>query len=281
MPALKPLLIFGLRGTLVERIHVRHVPEGMPAADLTVGMVKVWLRPHMMKVLKELQAHCRLAIWSSTTARNTTPLVSAVFESNVKLQTGKGSEATMPAHSMYAAAPSVASIKQEASNTSTILGSAEDAASASNGRGGRFDKKKRPTASTTAAEGDVALAAANIDTLRPQRVQFEFVWTREHTRVDDFRRLNAVVNDDSHATVKDLSQVFARFPSIAQPQNTVLIDDTPSKAKMHASNFVWLDGCDALRIKDETGLERLHEFVMKELLPAEDVRELLPRRIRV
>ncbi|CAC9469980.1 conserved hypothetical protein [Leishmania infantum JPCM5] len=261
MPALKPLLVFGLRGTLVERIHVRHVPEGMPAADFTVGLVKVWLRPHMIEVLNELQEHCRLAIWSSTTARNTHPLVNAVFGSNMTLQAGAGTATAAPA-------------KQEAVSTS-----AGAVASASNGRGGRFGKKRRPTTAEAADEESVPEAAINVP--QPQRVHFEFVWTREHTRVDDFRRLNAAVSDDNHATVKDLSQVFAQFPSIAQPQNTVLIDDTPSKAKMQADNYLWLDTCNSLRIKDETGLHRLRDFVMKELVPADDVRELLPRRIRM
>lgn len=261
MPALKPLLVFGLRGTLVERIHVRNVPEGMPAADLTVGLVKVWLRPHMVDVLNELQKHCRLAIWSSTTARNTHPLVNAVFGSNMTLQGAAGAATAAPSTQESASA------------------SAGAAASASNGRGGRFLPKRRPPAVDAANEERAAAAAINVS--QPQRIHFEFVWTREHTRVDDFRRLNAAVSDDNHATVKDLSQVFAQFPSIAQPQNTVLIDDTPSKAKMHADNYVWLDTCNSLRIQDETGLYRLRDFVMKELVPAEDVRELLPRRIRM
>ncbi|KAG5505178.1 hypothetical protein JIQ42_04366 [Leishmania sp. Namibia] len=274
MPALKPLLVFGLRGTLVERIHVRSVPEGMPAADLTVGLVKVWLRPHLMEVLSELQPHCRLAIWSSTTARNTHPLVSAVFGSNLQLQDSAGAATAGFAGSAAAAAPSSKQEEQGAAGTSATA-----AVPASSGRGARFGKKKRPAKDDAAAEE--TLSAVAIDTPQSQRIHFEFIWSREHTRVDDFRRLNAAVTDDNHATVKDLSQVFAQFPSIAGPQNTVLIDDTPSKAKMHADNYVWLDGCNNLRIRDETGLYRLRDFVMRELVPAEDVRTLLPRRIRI
>ncbi|GET87151.1 hypothetical protein, conserved [Leishmania tarentolae] len=260
MPALKPLLVFGLRGTLVERIHVRSVPEGMPAADFTVGLVKVWLRPHTLEVLNELQKHCRLAIWSSTTARNTHPLVNAVFGSDMMLQAGAGAAMAAPA-------------KQDATSTSAV-----DAASPSGGRGGRFGKKRRSPTADSVTEGSASEATTNVT--EAQRIHLEFVWTREHTRVDDFRRLNATLSDDAHATVKDLSQVFAQFPLIAQPQNTVLIDDTPSKAKMHADNYVWLDPYNNLHIRDEAGLYRLRDFVLKELVPAEDVRELLPRRIR-
>ncbi|AIN96697.1 hypothetical protein LPMP_141190 [Leishmania panamensis] len=279
MPALKPLLVFGLRGTLVERIHVRNVPEGMPAPDLTVGMMKVWLRPHMMEVLNELQSHCRLSIWSSTTARNTQPLVRAVFDRNMAPQAAAMAATAVTARSVLTAAPSATPTKHEIANASAIDADSDAAASARDGRGGRFGKKNRPATSDAAANESVS--ASIIDITQPQRVHFEFVWAREHTRVDDFRRLNAAVADDSHATVKDLSHVFAQFPSIAQPENTVLIDDTPSKARMQAANYVWLDGCDGLRIKDEAGLYRLRDFVMKELVPAKDVRELLPRRIRI
>ncbi|KAG5483371.1 hypothetical protein LSCM1_04919 [Leishmania martiniquensis] len=273
MPALKPLLVFGLRGTLVERIHVRSVPEGMPAADLTVGLVKVWLRPHLMEVLSELQEHCRISIWSSTTARNTHPLISAVFGVNTMLQADAAASTARLAHSVATTTLSAEQKQEEAGISATA------AAPSGSRRGGRFDKKKRSAQLDGGAEGSSSAAAISIP--QTQRIRLEFVWSREHTRVDDFRRLNAMVADDNHATVKDLSQVFTQFPSIARPHNTVLIDDTPSKAKMHAENYVWLDGCDKLRIRDETGLCRLRDFVMEELVRAEDVRELLPRRIRI
>jgi hypothetical protein len=275
MPALKPLLVFGLRGTLLERIHIRHVPEGMPAPDLTVGTSKIWLRPHMMEVLRALQPHCRLAVWSSTTARNTHPLISAVFDSSLTThadppppESAVGS-GFAKAQVQPPAAAAAAEAEGAAASSSSLPGTDGEKGS---GRGGRFNKKKRTTPQV------VAEAATRADAVEP--IRFEFVWTREHTRADDFRRLNASINDDNHATVKDLTQIFAQFPAIAQPENTVLIDDTPSKAKMHADNYVWLDTCEEFNITQIQGMLRLQDFVMKELLPAKDVRDVLCRRIR-
>ncbi|KPA77331.1 putative mitochondrial TFIIF-stimulated CTD phosphatase [Leptomonas pyrrhocoris] len=267
MPALKPLLVFGLRGTLMERIHVRNVPENMPAPDLTVGTSKVWLRPHMMEVLRALQPHCRLAIWSSTTARNSHPLVSAVFDSYLQSPAAAAASVTRSESSRgggFAKTP----VPPTAAPSATAAASASETSS---GRGGRFDKKKKASPAEEAVTEEAAALAP---------IRFEFVWTREHTRADDFRRLNATVLDDNHATVKDLSQLFAQFPAIAQPENTVLIDDTPSKAKMHADNYLWLDTCQGLNVTETNGMRRLQEFVMQELVPARDVRDVLCRRIR-
>ncbi|CAD2219374.1 hypothetical protein AGDE_02220 [Angomonas deanei] len=205
----KPLLIFGLRGTLLERVHVRRLPQNAPKEDLTVGLSKVWLRPGMVDTLLTLQNHCRLAVWSSTTARNTTPLIEAVFQD-----------------------ASVFDIHNEG--------------------------KKN---------------------LKPP-IKFEFVWTREHTVADDFRRSSAVVRDDEHATLKDLSSVFRQYAAIANEKNTVLIDDTPSKARMHADNYLWLDSCEGDGIKDTKAMKKLQDFVLQELLETSDVRDVLPRRIR-
>ncbi|CCW64273.1 unnamed protein product [Phytomonas sp. EM1] len=249
---MKPLLIFGLRGTLVERLHARNVPSGMPAPDLTVGLAKVWLRPHLLSTLLALQEHCRLAVWSSTTARNTRPLMSAVFnayatDADPGIVTGSRVAKQLKAQSSEAAPGS----------TETVS---------------RF-RKRGGKASSGFQTDDVS---ASLE----QSPKFEFIWSREHTSVDDFRRRNAVVNDDAYATVKDLSRVFQQFQEIAQPSNTVLIDDTPSKGKLHADNFLWLDTCEGLGIQDQQGMRQLHTFVMEKLLPAKDVRELLPARIR-
>ncbi|RHW71667.1 TFIIF-stimulated CTD phosphatase [Trypanosoma brucei equiperdum] len=193
---MRPLLVFGLRGTLLERIHAIRVPSGMPGGAITVGMSRVWLRPSAMETLLALQQHCTLAVWSSTTARNTTPLMEAVFSQHA------------------------------------------------------------------------------------QKVNFAFVWSREHTTADEFRRVSATSRDDQHATVKDLREVYRRFPEIATPQNTVLIDDTPSKGKLNASNFLWLETCEELKIENPNVMPALRRFVEEHLLAErEDVRRLLPARV--
>lgn len=277
MPALKPLLVFGLRGTLLERIHVRNVPAHMPAPDLTVGTSKVWLRPHMMEVLRALQPHCRLAIWSSTTARNTHPLISAVFDSNLQLHT-VGQPPSVRAPGAPGSGFGKTPMQVPVSAATAEVEASSSAGEKSSGRGGRFDKKKKTNALVEEAVASTSASTTAAAAVAP--IKFEFVWTREHTRADDFRRLNASVLDDNHATVKDLAQIFAQFPSIAQPENTVLIDDTPSKAKMHADNYLWLDTCEEANITDTNGMRRLQEFVMQELVPVKDVRDILCRRVR-
>lgn len=243
MVSVKPLLVFGLRGTLVERIHVRKVPAGMPAPDLSVGLAKVWLRPHLMETLLALQEHCRLAVWSSTTARNTAPLMEAVFNS-----------------------------PRQYANCGAAAAAAERAEDAEGDAGAAALKAARFARRSGAAGGGAAF--------KPP-LAFEFVWTREHTSVDDFRRVNAVTHEDEHATVKDLSQVFRTYPAIATPENTILIDDTPSKAKMHAANYLWLETCEELCIQRESGLPELRRFVEEVVLKQSDVRRVLPTRIRV
>ncbi|ORC86255.1 uncharacterized protein TM35_000291370 [Trypanosoma theileri] len=195
---MKPLLVFGLRGTLLERIHASRIPPGMPENAITVGMSRVWLRPGVMETLQALQPHCHLAVWSSTTARNTAPLMEAIFH-----------------HSSDSPA-----------------------------------------------------------------VRFAFVWSREHTSSDEFRRTTATSRDDQHATVKDLREVYRRYPDIATPRNTVLIDDTPSKGKPNAANFLWLETCEELKIENAQVMPALRRFVEEKLLAEkEDVRRLLPVRI--
>lgn len=244
---MKPLLIFGLRGTLLERLHVRNVPAGLPPPDLTVGLMQVWLRPEMMSTLLALQQHCHLAIWSSTTSRNTAPLIEAVFNSP----------------KFYPAASASATTGGQAPGAAT-------APAESSGEGARFKKRRR------LVEPEEAAPSHGSDV----RCNFEFVWSREQTSVDEFRRMNASVREDAHATLKDLTRVFAQFPHIAQPHNTILIDDTPSKAKDCADNFLWLDTCEGVRVMDREGMPRLLDFVQSEVLKEKDVRDLLPHRIR-
>ncbi|CCW67863.1 unnamed protein product [Phytomonas sp. Hart1] len=235
---MKPLLIFGLRGTLIERLYTSRIPNGMPTPDLTVGITKVWLRPHLLSTLRALQEHCNLAVWSSTTGRNTNPLVNAVFNFH--------------------------SINPSLSTNDTKAPDSAETPSRFRKRGGK-----------TSSGGKTGDAPAGLE----QPLKFEFIWSREHTSIDEFRRRNSVVNIDAHATVKDLSRVFQQFPEIAQPSNTIIIDDTPSKCKLQADNYIWLDTCEELAIQDEHGMKLLQSFIMEKILPAKDVRGLLPVRI--
>lgn len=244
----RPFLIFGLRGTLVERLHVRSIPVGMPDPDLTVGLTRVWLRPHMFSTLLELQKHCDLAIWSSTTSRNTLALMDSVF--------------------MNEAVWRKAAPEHFADNKKG--GTATPAAAAAPEKG-RFSRRVKG--------GGEEEATATGPFVSP--LDFKFVWTREHTMPDEFRRTNAVIREDMHATVKDLTRVFVEFPGLATPQNTILIDDTPSKAKHDAANFMWMDSCEDLGIQDEVGMKRLLDRIKNDVLPASDVRKVLPFRVRI
>lgn len=248
---MKPLLIFGLRGTLVERLHVRNIPQGMPDPHLNVGLTRVWLRHEMLQTLLSLQSVCHLAIWSSTTTRNTKALTDAVFQNSEVWKTNFPDRfGTPPPPGVPAESP---------------LPSADNSV-----EGGRFSRRK---------------ASDSIEVNQPvfqSPVKFEFIWSREHTNPDEFRRGNAIIRDDAFATVKDLSRVFEAFPNVATPSNTILIDDTPSKAKKNAGNFLWVDSCQDLGISDKVGMRRLLKFVEKEILEAniKDVRDVLPYRIR-
>ena len=72
------LLIFGLRGTLIDRQQASmRVTGPLPAA--TCGPYHVWQRPHAIDVLQRLSRTNDLAVWSSATHRNTAPFVKAVF----------------------------------------------------------------------------------------------------------------------------------------------------------------------------------------------------------
>lgn len=260
---MKPFLIFGLRGTLVERLHVRNIPNGMPEPHLNVGLTRVWLRHDMLETLLALQSTCHLAIWSSTTARNTKALTDAVFHNEgvwKKMLPEKfGSSSSTSAAGTAAAATATAATNSETGSAAGEKGS------------GRFSRRK------VVAE-EPTVAPVNPTFVSP--VKFEFIWTREHTIPDEFRRTNAIIRDDAHATIKDLSRVYAAFPGLATPANTILIDDTPSKAKLDAANFLWVDSCQDLGIADKVGMKRLLSFINTELTPGRDVRSILPQRIR-
>ena len=66
------LVIFGLRGCLLERASFRDpLPAGVPPAHYIAGAGRLWVRPKAIEVLEHLHTYCDLAIWSSTTPRNT------------------------------------------------------------------------------------------------------------------------------------------------------------------------------------------------------------------
>lgn len=201
----RPLIIFGLRGTLLERLHTARVPIAMPPASHTVGMHKVWVRNRALDSLKKLNENCDLAIWSSTTTRNTLPVVEAVFG-------------------------------------------------------------QKPTPATQ--------LNTNADAL------FKFVWSREQTHPDDFRRSAPVDAEDENATMKDLADVFKVFPQYS-PERTVLVDDTPSKCRGNAGNFLWIGGLegDANKILKDEEMTKLVKYVEGTLLKAKDVRSVLPHRL--
>lgn len=262
---MKPFLIFGLRGTLVERLHVRNIPTGMPEPHLNVGLTRVWLRHDVLSVLLALQTKCHLAIWSSTTARNTKALIDGVFNNEEVWKKNFpekfGSNQNLERAARDTAAAAAATLPENAKSSQGI-------------EKGRFSRRK----SAAEEASSPLLPVTNPSFVSP--IKFEFIWTREHTAPDEFRRSNAVIREDSHATIKDLNRVYAAFPDIATPQNTILIDDTPSKAKNSAANFLWVDSCQDLGVTDRVGMRRLLEFVEKDLSTTKDVRCLLPQRIR-
>ena len=208
------LLVFGMRGTLLERLHHSKVPQGMPPATYTVGTHRIWMRRDVLPTLEALKSMgCAMAIWSSTTRRNTDPLVQQCFQ----MSSGEGS-----------------------------------------------------TSDAT---------------------PFEFVWSREQTIADDYRRSIIVDPEDEHATIKDLNQVWSKETPLSffinkerarqwTPERTVLIEDTASKGRTCAGNLLVLPTCSELEIASEyAGMERLKEFVATKLLDADDVRTILPYRL--
>lgn len=192
----KTLIVFGMRGTLLERIHSARVSPAMPPSTHTVGMHKIWARNGLNNALSKLtqELNCDIAVWSSTTTRNTIPVVQAVFG---------------------------------------------------------------------------------------QKHPFKFVWTREQTIPDDFRRSVPFDAEDENATIKDLAEVWKQYPEYS-PEHTIVVDDTPSKLRGAAENFVWLEGLgdgDAEKVKSDTHLTKFVEFVEKQIVTSKDVRQILPLRL--
>jgi hypothetical protein len=123
------------------------------------------------------------------------------------------------------------------------------------------------------------------------RVPFEFVWCREQTAADDYRRSIIVDPDDEHATIKDLSAIWSPTtpesaflnPSKARtwsPERTVLIEDTASKGRTSAGNLLILPSCCEDAIGSEyDGMARLRDFIEEKLINCDDVRTVLPRRL--
>lgn len=205
MSSKRPLIIFGLRGTLLERLHSARVPMAMPPPSHTIGMHKIWVRNKTIDSLKKLNENCDLAIWSSTTTRNTLPVVEAVFG-------------------------------------------------------------QKPTPAMQLNTSPNAL--------------FKFVWSREQTHPDDFRRSAPSNAEDENATVKDLDDVFKIFPQYSA-ERTILVDDTPSKCRANAGNFLWIDGLegDAEKLQKDEEMVKLVKYVEETLLKAKDVRTVLPHRL--
>ena len=76
------LVIFGLRGTLLERLNIQETTSAIPRRpSLTFAKYNAWLRPGCTDLLAKLTEVCDVAIWSATPHRNTAPLVSMAFPS--------------------------------------------------------------------------------------------------------------------------------------------------------------------------------------------------------
>jgi len=75
----RPLVIFGLKGTLIDRVHTSAAATITAEATCHVGNFRVWTRPHMMDLLRWTATKADVAIWSSATKRNTAPFVEAAL----------------------------------------------------------------------------------------------------------------------------------------------------------------------------------------------------------
>lgn len=106
---------------------------------------------------------------------------------------------------------------------------------------------------------------------------FRFVWSRENCTADLLRRAVPVDKDDEHATMKDLRRVWRDFPEYT-PARTILVDDDPHKVRGNADNLLWLSTCIGEKHCDE-GMTILRNVVVDKLLPAPDVRDILPLKV--
>ena len=116
---------------------------------------------------------------------------------------------------------------------------------------------------------------------------FKFVWSRDHTVPDTYRRQASLGDSESdHATLKDISHLWdysVAGPGFG-PTNPVVVDDEPSKARRHADNFLWLptysvEDTAAAELDPSLGFDDAVEFLLGRLSAVDDVRTVLPERV--
>jgi hypothetical protein len=213
----RPLLIvFGLNGSLLQRarpVVAANLNAPTSVEQFTVGVQKVYVRPGAKKGLQQLlDAGHSLGIWSSTTLKNTEPIVNTVF--------------------------------------------------------GDEESKK----------------------------MFSFVWARDHTKPDIYRRQNSLGDSESeHSTIKDIQLLWDYKLGVKEgtgdtvsfgPHNTVIVDDEPSKTRGHSDNLLWIpqftvEDPVASTMDETLGFNETTSFLLNELSTVEDVREILPKKIVV
>lgn len=205
----KPLLVvLGLNGALVQRCRPMQA-AGMSLPDVaieqhTIGVQKVFVRPGVKAGLDALaKAGHTVGIWSSTTMRNTDPIINSIFSD----------------------------------------------------------------------------------------YKFAFVWSRDHTSPDLFRRQASLGDSDSDfATLKDVALLWryrvASPDGAFGPKNTVVVDDEPCKSRRFADNLLWIPAFNvedvaAAAVDESLGFNKAMSFIMGELSETDDVRKLLPERVMV
>ena len=75
----RPLVVFGLKGTLIDRVHTSGSSAVAAEPSCHVGNFRVWVRPGAHDVLSWTSQHADIAIWSSATKRNTTQFAEAAL----------------------------------------------------------------------------------------------------------------------------------------------------------------------------------------------------------
>jgi hypothetical protein len=171
--ATRPLMIFGMKGILLDRVHTSAAAAVQVSPTFSMGSYRVWLRPFVIDALTELSSQYDLAVWSSATHRNTIALAATAFPD----------------------------------------------------------------------------------------IKFRFVWCREHTTPDEYRRNFVVEDDDTWATLKPHGTLLANFPELHKSQ-FVLVDDTPSKLREVADRTLILPSFDI------TSPGAAEDSAMKRLLDA-------------
>lgn len=214
----RPLLIvFGLNGSLLQRarpVVAANINAPTTVEQHTIGVQKVFVRPGAKAGLQQLlDAGHSLGIWSSTTLKNTEPIVNTVF--------------------------------------------------------GEEEAKK----------------------------MFSFIWARDHTKPDVYRRQNSLGDTESeHSTIKDIQLLWDYKLGIREgqtpkdvsfgPHNTVIVDDEPSKTRGHSDNLLWIpqftvEDPVASTMDESLGFNETISFLLGELSEVQDVREVLPKKIVV